>query len=698
MPKYRIGIDVGGTFTHAVALNNDTYELAGQAKVQTTHTAREGVAKGIIEALNELIRSVPLDPQDVIFIAHSTTQATNALLEGDVACVGIVAMGRGLEGKRVRSETDVGDIALGEGKGIRVLHSYIDIGSLTDENIRKEILRLQEKGALSIVASEAFSVDDPSNEERIKNIAIGLGLPATGTYEISGLYGLRIRTRTAAVNASILPKMIEAALATEKCVKETGIKAPLMIMRSDGGVMSIDQMKKRPILTILSGPAAGIASALLYAKISDGIFLEVGGTSTDIAVIRNGKAVVRSAEIGGRKLFLRTLDSRTVGIAGGSLPVFNGGKLSDVGPRSAHIAGLKYSCFCDYIVGAGLKPALTEDGYFSIEGGITVTTTCAANYLGLVKLGDWAYGDKKKAEAALRRLGDPKAVAGEIMKKASDKVVKVIKQLIRDYKIEKQQSVLIGGGGGAAAIVPFTASAMGLPFRIAQNHAVISAIGAALAMVTDTIERSCQSPTEDDIARIRKDAESSVSAMGAAPGSVEVSVEVDRQKNILRATACGTTELRNKDLLIRMPSKEEKLSAAAASLGVDPSAVSPVFEGDHHTVWAASCEKKYLFGLMCSRTRPVRVMDREGLIRLAKNNAAVRESRVGVVSADLARFVEEHTTFGDAGARMPQTYVLAGHRIIDLSGMPDPGKMAALLKMETSGMRDDEKAVIILGL
>ena len=364
MPKYRIGIDVGGTFTHAVALNNDTYELAGQAKVQTTHTAREGVAKGIIEALNELIRSVPLDPQDVIFIAHSTTQATNALLEGDVACVGIVAMGRGLEGKRVRSETDVGDIALGEGKGIRVLHSYIDIGSLTDENIRKEILRLQEKGALSIVASEAFSVDDPSNEERIKNIAIGLGLPATGTYEISGLYGLRIRTRTAAVNASILPKMIEAALATEKCVKETGIKAPLMIMRSDGGVMSIDQMKKRPILTILSGPAAGIASALLYAKISDGIFLEVGGTSTDIAVIRNGKAVVRSAEIGGRKLFLRTLDSRTVGIAGGSLPVFNGGKLSDVGPRSAHIAGLKYSCFCDYIVGAGLKTAPKENGLF----------------------------------------------------------------------------------------------------------------------------------------------------------------------------------------------------------------------------------------------------------------------------------------------------------------------------------------------
>jgi hypothetical protein len=198
--------------------------------------------------------------------------------------------------------------------------------------------------------------------------------------------------------------MMETADMTEACVKRSGIPASLMIMRCDGGVMTVDEVRRRPILTMLSGLAAGVAGVLMYEKLSDGIFLEAGGTSTDISVVKDGRVMVRYGEIGGHKTYLSSLDVRTLGVAGGSMIRVEDGKITDVGPRSAHIAGLPYEIFSPKLESPRLElvaPLKDDERSFAVVTGadgrkVSLTLAGAANLLGSVPEGDYASAAKRK--------------------------------------------------------------------------------------------------------------------------------------------------------------------------------------------------------------------------------------------------------------------------------------------------------------
>ena len=118
-----------------------------------------------------------------------------------------------------------------------------------------------------------------------------------------------------------------------------------MIMRGDGGVMEINEMKKRPVLTMLSGPAASVMGSLMYLRASNGVYFEVGGTTTNIGVIKDGRPAIDYSMVGGYRTYISSLDVRVEGVAGGSMIRLNKQRVHDVGPRSAHIAGLDYAVF-----------------------------------------------------------------------------------------------------------------------------------------------------------------------------------------------------------------------------------------------------------------------------------------------------------------------------------------------------------------
>ncbi|NPV70495.1 MAG: hydantoinase/oxoprolinase family protein [Firmicutes bacterium] len=711
----RIGIDVGGTFTHAVAIDNDTYELVAHAVVPTTHQAKEGVARGIVEALQKLLGEARIDPASVAFIAHSTTQATNALLEGDVASVGILAMGYGVEGYKARADTRVENLDLG-GRLLDIAHVYVEVkpGSAalmpaTAEMIDRALEQLGGKAV--IVAAEPFSVDDPGNERFAMERATLKGVAATGTHEISKLYGLKVRTRTAVINASILPKMMESALMTAGAVADAGIGAPLMIMRGDGGVMNVAEVRKRPILTLLSGPAAGVAGALMFERVTDGIFLEVGGTSTDISAVKNGRVIVRHAEVGGHKTYLRSLDTRTLGIAGGSMIRVKGRSVESVGPRSAHIAGLPYSVFADPRDLRGAEPVMIQPrpgdpaDYVAVRTAagetFALTLTCAANLAGVVERGDYAAGNGEAAriafEALARYVERPvEDVVRNVMDVAAGKVEPTVNSLIEEYGLDRRLVTLVGGGGGCSAVVPYLASRMGLQYRRARQAEVISAIGVGLALVRDMVERTIVNPTEEDIIRIRREAEESVLRLGAAPGTVEVEVEVDASRNLVRAVACGASEMRSQELARPRLCVDQMLGIAAESMRLDPPAIAVAASTSGLAVFQGSVQEKRWMGLSRRTLRPIRIVDYTGVIRLQKSNGIVVGTTVGSTLQAIENVVDSHTAFGDGGQQMPEVYLIYGARIANLSGLASVGHMQALARTEIEGLPLEDPIALVL--
>lgn len=703
--RVRIGIDVGGTFTHAVALDADSLAIAGKVKVPTTHAAEAGVARGVVDALLRLLDAARIDPGHVLLIAHSTTQATNALLEGDVSPVGVLGMGAGASAALARMQTAIPDIPLAPQRRLRTFHRFLRSERAGDAAIDGAISSLIEDGAEVIVVAEAFAVDDPSREQRVCERAAACGVPATASHHVSRLHGLRIRTRTAVINASMMKIMLRTANETERAVREAGITAPLMVMRSDGGVMSLDEMRRRPILTMLSGPAAGVAAALLHARLSDGIFLEVGGTSTDISVIKNGRCQVRSAVVGGNQLHVSTLDVRTIGVAGGSLVYLRGREPAQVGPRSAHIAGLPYLSFTDATPDSMRAVAFEFEGdsFLSLEADgshVAVTPTCAANQRGLVPAGDPARGRDDRIAAGLEHaatvIGSTRdGLAERILGLAADSVRGVVDGLIRDYRLERGLVRLVGGGGGAAAIVPFVAQSMALPHEIVAQSDVISAIGVALALVRDTIERTVIAPTDDDLRRIRQEAFDSVCRMGAAPETIEVFVEVDAKHNLIRATGEGSTDIRRADTPAGGLNESQRAERVRASVGAycDVPRIAVVAGG--FEVWVAAFSERRWWRIGARRREAVRVLDSAGVIRWQSNCAEARASTVATAERDLDALAERHTRYSDAGATIPRCFVLLAGRIINLSGLIEMRQVLEVLRMDLSRATRSEACVLL---
>ena len=276
---------------------------------------------------------------------------------------------------------------------------------------------------------------------------------------------------------------------------------------------------------------------------------------------------------------------------------------------------------------------------------------------------------------------------------AARKLRAAIDELIVDYELDPSHVAIVGGGGGAGAIVPFIAQTMRLPYRIARDAEVIAPIGVALALVRDVVERTIVAPTPGDIARIRREATDRVVAAGAAPERVEVAVEIDAQRNRVRAIASGATALA--DVVAGEACDEPaRRIAAARSLRCDAAELERV----ELTPALVAYRRRSRLARPFGRSQEVvdsRIVDERGVIRLALRDAAIVRTTAGEIENVVRAAVEGATRFGDVGRALPALYLVRRARIAAFDGLTGSDQAAALVLEELEGSDPHEPVAIL---
>jgi len=345
-----VGIDTGGTFTDLVAVDLDR----GRHYYHKVPTTTGDPARGILDGIAELLDGNALARGDVTFLVLGTTLATNAVLEGKWARTGVIAttgFRDVLELARQRRphyfNLDVPKPMPPAARdcrievGGRMAYDGTEVAPLAEDDVRRAVETLKAKQVEAVAICFMHAYANPRHEARAKQLAQALwpDVYLCTSSEVLSEFREFERFATAAVNASLMPIMDRYLERFERGVAQLRIAATPRVMQSNGGAVSPGAVRKLPVNTFFSGPAGGVIGSVSLGKqlgLSNLITFDMGGTSTDVCLIRDGEPAKKSErQMAGFPVRTRTLDIHTIGAGGGSIAWVDAGGLLKVGPRSA---------------------------------------------------------------------------------------------------------------------------------------------------------------------------------------------------------------------------------------------------------------------------------------------------------------------------------------------------------------------------
>ena len=452
--SYRLGIDVGGTNTDAVILDEND-RVVVKCKRPTT----EDISTGIKQAVDMVLEESGIDPAGILHAMLGTTHSTNAIVERrGLAVVGIIRL-CAPSGLSVPPYIDwPEDILPHIGKKYRMVKGgYEYNGALISkpdrDEIKKSLEELKGDGIDALAVSCVFSPVNSEQEHLVQELGheiLGRDFPISLSSEI-GSIGMLERENATILNSAILKIASSAYSSFQNVLKEHGIHADLFITQNDGTLMSVDYACRYPVFTIASGPTNSLRGAAFLSGLSDAIVVDVGGTTTDVGILKSGfpRESSTAVEIGGVRTNFRMPDLIAIGLGGGSLVKNDRGTVR-VGPESV-----------------GYR--ITEEAL--VFGGKTLTATDCAVSSGLAKLGD-----------ASRVSGVQSGLARDacrVMREMVEEVIDRMKTTADDMPV-----VIVGGGSILLPQDLMGASEVNRP----DHFDVANAIGAAISQISGSID------------------------------------------------------------------------------------------------------------------------------------------------------------------------------------------------------------------
>jgi N-methylhydantoinase A len=456
-----IGLDVGGTHTDVVLVDRDG--LQKEIKVATDPS---NLFQSVLSGLDAVTAGI--DPSDIKRIVLSTTLTTNAIVQNQIPPVGmIVSSGPGIDPEFYRTNSHYFTVSGS------IDHRGREIEPINEDEIREIADQLQKEGIDHIGIVGKFSIRNPAHELRISEILQNSFEKTFMGHRISGNFNFGRRIATTYLNAAVYPLHREFYQAVQKSLTTKGLNVPLRLLKADGGNLNFESSIDYPAQTILSGPAASVMGAVAFGPDNeDTLVMDIGGTTTDMAVLINRAPVLNplGIKLGDYKTLIRSLETLSLGLGGDSAVRINGEKLV-VGP-------------------ARLGPAMAY-------GGPQPTPTDA-----LFVLEDIPGGSREKSIEGLTPLAKQlrtsvRSLAADIIDVTCKKILSAARRLI--YQINRkpvytvhelqegyvvQPKAILVLGGPAPYFARYLENMSEYPVRVVPHWKVANAIGAALARTT----------------------------------------------------------------------------------------------------------------------------------------------------------------------------------------------------------------------